>query len=257
MGKKIDLTGQRFGFLTVIEPAESIILKSGKPRTRWKCKCDCGNYIITATPNLQNGTSISCGCERKRRAAESRRNIMLQEIGKQYENLTILNVFRKNKRTIAKYICSCGTKGEALLDLIKRGNTSSCGCKKNDSKMEKECTEILNNSNLTFARNYTFKDLKYKGNLKFDFAIFDNNNKLILLIECQGIQHYIPQPNGFGDEQREITDPLKKEYCKKNNIELREIKYNEDTKERMNEILSECMLILCQASKEEGATTIQ
>ena len=38
MGKFIDLTGQKFGRLLVLERAEN---KYG--RTAWKCKCDCGN----------------------------------------------------------------------------------------------------------------------------------------------------------------------------------------------------------------------
>ena len=246
MAKKIDLTGQRFGLLTVVEPAESFILKNGKPRTRWLCKCDCGNQTISTTPSLRDGSTISCGCERKKRAAAARTKIMENENGKRYGNLLITNVFRKEGRTCVDFICDCGTRGTTKLEYLKNGHTCSCGCKKNDSKMEKECNEILNKTDLIFARQYTFSDCKYKQRLQFDFAIFNNENELILLIECQGIQHYIPQPNGFGDQQREITDPLKKEYCKEHNIPLREIKYNEDLTERMNEILSECKAILCQ-----------
>ena len=45
MGKALDLIGQRFGRLTVIE---KIGTKNSK--VMWKCKCDCGNYteVITA-----------------------------------------------------------------------------------------------------------------------------------------------------------------------------------------------------------------
>ena len=57
MGKFNDLTGQRFGMLTVIERAEN---KSG--RTAWKCKCDCGNISIALASNLVRGFTKSCGC---------------------------------------------------------------------------------------------------------------------------------------------------------------------------------------------------
>ena len=64
--KKADLTGMRFGKLTVIED-------SGK-RTKngtviWKCLCDCGNVSLVAANNLKSKThpTISCGCERKKR----------------------------------------------------------------------------------------------------------------------------------------------------------------------------------------------
>lgn len=42
--KDKDLTGQRFGMLTVLEPAE--IGKRGVKR--WLCRCDCGNLTTTA-----------------------------------------------------------------------------------------------------------------------------------------------------------------------------------------------------------------
>lgn len=59
--KLIDMTGQRFGRLLVVERAENS--KSGKPR--WFCKCDCGNTTITSRKHLINGSSKSCGCYRR------------------------------------------------------------------------------------------------------------------------------------------------------------------------------------------------
>lgn len=40
---KEDLTGKRFSKLTVLYQADDYIEKSGKHRTRWHCRCDCGN----------------------------------------------------------------------------------------------------------------------------------------------------------------------------------------------------------------------
>ena len=37
MGKLIDLTGQRFGHLTVIERGDDYISPSGIPTPKWKC----------------------------------------------------------------------------------------------------------------------------------------------------------------------------------------------------------------------------
>lgn len=53
----IDLTGQRFGRLIVIERAEN---KKGK--AAWKCKCDCGSELIVSANNLRMNNTISCGC---------------------------------------------------------------------------------------------------------------------------------------------------------------------------------------------------
>lgn len=57
MSKVFDLTGERFTRLLVIEPTR---LKNG--RFAWKCKCDCGNYIVTPGAQLKNGHAKSCGC---------------------------------------------------------------------------------------------------------------------------------------------------------------------------------------------------
>lgn len=57
MGKLIDLTGERFGHLTVIERANC---DSKWPR--WICKCDCGNIKDFDGHSLRRGNSRSCGC---------------------------------------------------------------------------------------------------------------------------------------------------------------------------------------------------
>ena len=60
MGSFMDLTGQIFGRLTVIERTENI----GKV-TAWLCKCDCGNYKKVQTGHFRAGRIISCGCYQK------------------------------------------------------------------------------------------------------------------------------------------------------------------------------------------------
>lgn len=63
MGKFKDLTGQRFGRLTVVERAEDHIMPSGYRAVKWLCQCDCGNTTVILSKNLikKNGTK-SCGC---------------------------------------------------------------------------------------------------------------------------------------------------------------------------------------------------
>jgi hypothetical protein len=51
----IDLTGQRFGRLTVIERAEGRY-------TPWRCRCSCGNETVVISINLRRGNTKSCGC---------------------------------------------------------------------------------------------------------------------------------------------------------------------------------------------------
>lgn len=56
----IDITGQRFGRLTVVKRAET-----KNKNTRWECICDCGNKIIVQYGSLASGSTRSCGCLRK------------------------------------------------------------------------------------------------------------------------------------------------------------------------------------------------
>ena len=65
MRNNIDLTGQRFGRLVVLERAEDNITKSGKKVKCWKCLCDCGNKKIVRQGGLRNGHTQSCGCLHK------------------------------------------------------------------------------------------------------------------------------------------------------------------------------------------------
>lgn len=50
-----DLTGKKFGRLTVIKRADDYISPKGKHLVRWLCNCDCGN-------NIKNKHTSSCGC---------------------------------------------------------------------------------------------------------------------------------------------------------------------------------------------------
>ena len=58
--KKLDLTGQRFGKLTVLGAAENI-----GSRTAWRCKCECGQEATVTTRRLRAGSWTSCGCDKE------------------------------------------------------------------------------------------------------------------------------------------------------------------------------------------------
>ena len=56
-----DLTGQKFGLLTVIGLAETDTRK-----TYWVCKCDCGNMKTVRSDSLLCGAIKSCGCIKRK-----------------------------------------------------------------------------------------------------------------------------------------------------------------------------------------------
>ena len=68
----VDLTGQRFGRLTVLGP---VVEKNGRI-SKWECLCDCGNRVTCYRENLQSRTTQSCGCLRE----EVRRDNMRKAI---------------------------------------------------------------------------------------------------------------------------------------------------------------------------------
>ena len=62
MGKKVDLTGRRFGRLVVIEETQE---RDGSGSVIWKCLCECGDETMVSTRNLNSNHTNSCGCMQK------------------------------------------------------------------------------------------------------------------------------------------------------------------------------------------------
>ena len=62
-----DLTGRKFGRLTVIERAAN-----GSKGARWRCVCECSGEKIVTASNLQYGGVRSCGCWRRERSKDNR-----------------------------------------------------------------------------------------------------------------------------------------------------------------------------------------
>lgn len=77
MGIKIDLTGQKFGRLTVIEATH----KRSKGSIMWSCRCECGNLTTVRSSSLRNSHTASCGClAQESRSASGKENIKAAHI---------------------------------------------------------------------------------------------------------------------------------------------------------------------------------
>ena len=66
MGNFIDLTGQKFGCLTVIRQGAR-----KRNRITWHCICECGKSVDVLSNSLLTGSTKSCGCYQRQRAAEA------------------------------------------------------------------------------------------------------------------------------------------------------------------------------------------
>lgn len=103
MSKMIDLTGQRFGYLTVIRRAEENT-KAGK--AKWVCKCDCGNESIATGRNLVSGNSTSCGCMK---------NQLIDLTGRRFNHLTVIGRADNDKWGKAQWKCVCDCGNECVV----------------------------------------------------------------------------------------------------------------------------------------------
>lgn len=67
MGKKLDLRGQVFHWLTVLR-------ENGRDkynRVLWLCRCKCGNEVTVRSSCLKSGRTTSCGCYNRERVVEA------------------------------------------------------------------------------------------------------------------------------------------------------------------------------------------
>jgi hypothetical protein len=60
-----DLTGQKFGRLTALEPTD----KRKGTSVVWQCECECGNICEVRSTSLTTGNTKSCGCLKKEKQA--------------------------------------------------------------------------------------------------------------------------------------------------------------------------------------------
>ena len=87
MAKLIDLTGQKFDKLTVIEKAPS------KARhVYWRCVCDCGRECEISGESLRKNQPHNCGiCELKKTKREIvRQNKKNYLVGQKFGKLTVI-----------------------------------------------------------------------------------------------------------------------------------------------------------------------
>lgn len=114
MSKAIDLTGQRFGRLTVIAKEGSREYRPGKYRIYWRCKCGCGNECSAHTTDLRAGKVKSCGCLKKE---------ILDTIG---ERSRAQNDFRIDGNTV--HVFFNNKPAEMLVDLDVWNEWASAYC---------------------------------------------------------------------------------------------------------------------------------
>lgn len=240
-----NLIGQQFGNLIVLERAGN----ASDGHVLWKCECQCSEHkIVYKTSNqLQRKNSTpSCGCLVHELISQAAKNRYKDLTGQKFGLLTALEKINLDKPGIW-WRCKCDCGNDQFITTahhLKSGNTKSCGCLK--SVGEYNIINALIKNNITFIREYSFKDFKYndsQGVPRFDFFL----PKLNRIIEYDGAQHYKEcgdlWENNCPLEIRQKRDQEKNQYCKEHNILLVRIPYWERDNITLDMIIGDQYLV--------------
>ena len=218
-------------------------------RPIWICKCQCGEIRDLDRYTLLTGASKSCGCLRSELLTQYNtirgtpiisgqrfgKLVAIQDLGLQeYHGIM-------RRRTLCQ--CDCGSKPIiALNESLLNGGKKSCGCLV--SYGELYITKILDANHIHYQQQYIFDDLRSKNNIpfRFDFAIFNNHQKLLFLIEFDGKGHFEAPTgkwNNYSLEEIQARDRKKNEYCFSHNILLKRIPYTEGYNFTYEDIISD------------------
>jgi len=125
-----NLTGQRFGLLTVVaRGAEKPDAKWSS--ARWDVACDCGGKKTVYAGDLKSGSTTSCGCVQKeamRQIGEQKRENLS---GRRYGLLTVegyVEATEKSRDGKWRVVCDCGNVRHVVRASLTLGKTTSCGC---------------------------------------------------------------------------------------------------------------------------------
>jgi hypothetical protein len=126
MARLLDLSGQRFGRLTVTGYAGP----DNYGRAKWACTCECGSETIAGAGNLKTGTTKSCGCLRNRASPHR-----LDLSGERFGRLVVREIAELRRgRLHWKCDCDCGSETVVSTLRLQRGHTKSCGCLQQDTR---------------------------------------------------------------------------------------------------------------------------
>ncbi len=63
MAKYINIIGETFGYLTVINRSDDVG-NGKKPVVKYECICTCGQLVTVKGESLRSGHTVSCGCKK-------------------------------------------------------------------------------------------------------------------------------------------------------------------------------------------------
>lgn len=152
----------------------------------------------------------------------------------------VYNQEYKGDKSPVKIMCSCGNDFLVDVNHFVAGKYKCNECRVKQSAIAASVELWLNQNNIIYQKEKTFNDCVYKKVLPFDFYLPQYN----ACIEVDGVGHYRPVNYAKDKETaqkiyeiRVITDKIKTDYCKKNNVPLLRLPFWEIEANKHQEIL--------------------
>jgi len=154
--KLIDLTGEKFGRLTILSRA-----KIDKIKPHWNAICECGKETLCSGLDLRNGDKKSCGCLRKD-------ILRIDIVGKRFGKLTVQKIGKSRGKSTAEFWlckCDCGNEHTVSSQHLRLGQVKSCGCwfEKSDEILLQEAKDRFFNYIEKLENCWIWKGVKIKG----------------------------------------------------------------------------------------------
>lgn len=221
-----DISGEKFGMLTALEPTP----ERANGAVVWRCKCDCGNEHYIAINQLS--CTKSCGCLGGK--------IVEEEPGNRYGKLTVIKYFQGETDKIGPWLCRCDCGNEVVVSgtCLRKGNVKSCGCLYSEVAKEKWASGVYDGAfqspttpEIKTAKALDKLDIEYEREYRpdgyrkvYDFLVRDD-----ILIEVQG-DYWHANPDVYNDcelndiQRKNVQSDLEKsQWAKENGYSLVEL----------------------------------
>lgn len=135
--------GAKFGRMTIVAEAG----RSNSRKRIYECQCECGTTKKVVGADLKSGRTVSCGCQRLESTISAREQEAEDITGRVFAHLRVIEkgalVERKQRsggsgRHVREWACECecGKRITAKASALRKGQVTSCGCKKSARSRE-------------------------------------------------------------------------------------------------------------------------
>lgn len=162
MAIRKDLTGQRFGKLTIMSYSHT----ASDGRAWWNCKCECGSTTVVSGKHLRSSNTKSCGC-----LSEGKLE------GHTFNRLTVVRKIGKSKaNNLWLCQCQCGNETKATTSNLRSERVKSCGCLLTDTFWKGHQGLSKTHFNI-IKRNAATRNIQFNVSIEYLWDLFELQQK--------------------------------------------------------------------------------